>query len=314
MLKPAWKDLMPAVDELGAGNQVSRYQLQASWAEFVGPQLAQHSQPQKMQGRSLLVLTRGSIWSQEIMLLQGTLVPAIRKRFPRLPIEAIRCRVGTLRGDSGPAPERATPDLTQIELPATVTHRLEQLAAEIADPGLRESFLRAVIQQEKRKTWLRQGGAIECLNCGQLQDFRLCRGCLQEDRRQRREALFKILGRRPWSTYEEAASQIRPLSQGDFHQARRHLLSNLFRDFWEQRALLKEGEPLPSGLRHVLLDICMLSTATPWDQLQDRHVLYSLGKIWGRAYLDDRAPPPRPKTMFSKQQGREVRGPRKELD
>lgn len=298
MLRAAWRDLNHAVEEFGAGAHVSRYQLQASWGELVGSRLAQHSQPYKMQGRTLLVVTRGPIWSQELMIQQGGILPAIQQRFPKLKVQGLRCRVGTLRSHGETPAPPPPPELTRIPLSPAVERRIEGLASQVTDPDLRRSFRRALRQQEKRKIWLRDQGAIECMDCGALQELRVCRGCIQEDRRRRRQLLFQLLGREPWITYQEAADQIRPLTQGDFHQARRQLLSIQLRNFYELRADLKEGQPLPSGLRQLLVQICMLSTATPWDQLQDKHVKYSLGKIWGQAYIDDKAPVPRPKFTF----------------
>lgn len=298
MLKAVWRELNRAMDDFGAGAQVSRYQLQASWGELVGTRLAQHTQPFKMQGRTLVVVTHGPIWSQELMIQQGGILPAIQQRFPKLKVQGLRCRVGTLRSHGESPPPPPPPELTKIPLSPATERRIEELAAQVTDPDLQRSFRRALRQQEKRKLWLRDQGAIECMECRALQELRVCRGCMQEDRRQRRQRMFQLLGREPWITYQEAAEQIRPLSQGDFHQARRQLLSIQLRNFYVLRADLKEGQALPSGLRQLLVEICMLSTATPWDQLQDRHVKFSLGKMWGQAYLDDKAPPPRPKYTF----------------
>ncbi|MBT9583006.1 DUF721 domain-containing protein [bacterium] len=281
-----------AVEDLGAAPKLARYQLQACWPELVGPTLAQHCTPQRLQGRTLWVLTRAPIWSQELMLQQQSILEKISHRFPKISLEHLRCKVGTLRSQVQPPPPPPAEDLSAIVLPQSVEYRLNKLADEVHDPQLRQSLLRALRQKEKRDQWLRQQGAIACQNCGALQARRTCTGCRQEQRRQRRQQLFQLLGRQPWITYQEAAEQITPLRQGEFHTTRRQLLSILLLNFYQERALLQTGQELPPGLRHLLLQICMISTSTPWDQLQDKHVRYSLGKTWGQAYLDDKAPPP----------------------
>jgi hypothetical protein len=227
-----------------------------------------------------------------MMLQQESILQTIARRFPKLKVGQLRCRVGTLRGQTPAEPAASAPDLSAIELPASVEYRISKVADEVSDPQLRQSLLKALRQKEKRDQWLRQQGALACRDCGALQDLRTCRGCRLEQRRQRRQQLFQLLGRQPWITYQEAAEQIQPLRQGEFHTTRRQLLSVLLLNFYQERALLTAAQPLPPGLRHLLLQICMISTATPWDQLQDRHIRFSLGKTWGQAYLDDKAPPP----------------------
>lgn len=300
MLNQARRNLAQAVDELGVTGKLSRYQMQVCWPELVGSTLAQHSQPQRLQGRTLWVLTRAPAWSQELMMQQSAILEALARRFPKLKLEQLRCRVGTLRQTAPPPPVQPPEDLSAIELPASVEYRLARLTEEVRDPQLRDSMLRALRQKERRDLWLRQQGALACRECGALQDLRTCRGCRQERRRQRRQQLFQLLGRQPWLNYQEAADQLPHLRQGEFHTARRQLLSILLLNYYQERAVLTEGQPLPGGLRHLLLEICMLSTNTPWDQLTDRHVRYSLGRTWAKAYLEDRAPAPYDKTRARK--------------
>lgn len=297
-----------AVDSMGVGKKLARYQLQAVWPELVGERLARHTQPTKVLGRSLTVITSSPAWSQEIALGQSLVLTLLNERFPRLGLTSIRCRVGTLRAPEEEAADARTPDLSQITLSGPQEARVEQMVAGIQDPGLRASARRAMLQSERRNQWLRSQGAVACMECGALQDSRTCLGCRQENRRHRRDALFYALGRRPWLTFREAELAVSPLDRRDYHQVRRQLLSVLMRQFYVTRALLKEGAALPPALRQLLLEVCMLATSTPWDQLGSKHVLFSLGKTWGNAYLQDKVPPPyvaRPKKEASgKPEGR----------
>ena len=191
-----------------------------------------------------------------------------------------------------PAEPKAFPDLRQIDLPASVQARLKAIADEIQDHDLRSSALQALLQQARRNHWLASQGAVACAQCGKLQFERTCLGCRQERRRRRRRKLFRWLGRQPWLTLSEAQSRVPSLRGSEFHTARHQLLSNLRLQFWQLREGLPEGQPLASGLRQILVEICMLATSTPWDQLQEKHLRYALGKTWARAYLDDRTPTP----------------------
>jgi predicted nucleic acid-binding Zn ribbon protein len=292
MLRPAWTGLDEAIEELGMRRQLARHQLQACWPELAGSRLAAHSQPHRLRGPVLWVLTRSSNWTQELVLEQRGILDRIRQRFAHLGLEQIRCRVGTLRPlleTPAPAP---FPDLRQLVLPTSVVSRLEAVAAEIHDPELRASVLKALLQQERRNQWLRSQGAMACSHCGRLQSQKFCLGCRQERRRRRRQKLFRWLGRQPWLTLPEAQSRVPNLRGSEFHTARHQLLSNLRLQFWQLREGLPEGQPLASGLRQILVEICMLATSTPWDQLQEKHLRYALGKTWARAYLEDRTPTP----------------------
>lgn len=288
-----------ALDDMGATPKVARFQIQAHWPEIVGPEMARHSQPQKLQNRCLFVTTSGPVWSQEIMMRQGNILQALSIRFSKLKIDNLRCRVGVLRSMPEAQAKEKPVDLSKIQLPASSEHKVRQLADEVQDPDLKKSLLRALRQQEKRNLWLIQQGAIACQNCGALQNLRFCLGCQQEARREKRQRLFQLLGREPWITAQEVVERLPGVTQSEFHTARKQLLSIWRMGFYNQRDHLKEGQPLPGGLRQLFVDICMLSTATPWDQLQERHIRFSLGRIWAKAYLEDKAPPPYQKKEVS---------------
>lgn len=300
MLTPLGRSLAPAVEELGVTQKLARFQIQACWPELVGPRLAPHCSPQKIQGRMLWLRVRASVWAQEIMLLQDSILTSLSKRFPRLRLEQLRCQVGVVVAAPSEAPLPVPEDLSAIVLPRSVEYRLERLAAEVEDEGLRESFLRAMRQKERKDMWLRSQGAMPCQLCGGLQDRRLCLSCRQERGRERRRQLFQLIGRQPWITYGEAQMHLKALRQSEFHTARRQLLSLFLLNYYRERDLLTAGQALPGGLRNQMLQICMLSVQTPWDQLQDRHIRYALGKTWGIAYLEDKAPPPFDKTKRKK--------------
>lgn len=300
MLKPLGPSLAPAVEELGVTQKLARFQIQACWPELVGPRLAPHCTPNKLHGRSLWLRVRAPVWAQEIMLMQDSILAALARRFPRLRVEQLRCQVGVVVPNLGEGPAPVPEDLSVIELPRSVEYRLEKLAAEVEDPDLRQSFLRALRQKERRDVWLRSQGAMPCQLCGGLQERRLCLSCRQQRGRERRQKLFQLVGRQPWITYAEAQTHLPALRQSEFHTARRQLLSLFLLSYYQQRDVLAEGVVLPPPLRNQMLQICMLSTQIPWDQLQDRHIHFSLGKTWGTAYLEDKAPPPFDKTKRKK--------------
>lgn len=292
MLTPLWKSLATSVEEMGVSQKLARFQIQACWPELVGARLAPYCAPQKLQGRTLWVRVRAPVWAQELILQQDRILEAVLKRFPRLRVEQLRCQVGVVVPQLASEPPAPIEDLSTIVLPKSVEYRLSKLASEVEDPDLRASFLRAIRQKERRDIWLRTQGAVACAVCGGLQDRRLCDGCRLERGRERRRKLFQLIGRQPWVAYSEACLHLPALRQAEFHTARRQLLSIFLMSYYQERDVLLTGQPLPAGLRNLMLQICMLSTSTPWDQLLDSHIRYSLGRTWGKAYLEDKAPVP----------------------
>lgn len=297
---PLEHSLLTAVEELGVGQKLARCQLQACWPELVGSTLAINCSPQKIQGQILWIRVRAPIFAQEIMLRQDSILTAILRRFPRIRLQQLRTQVGVVIPVISEEPIPVVHDLRDIVLPRSLEYRLELLASEIEDADLREAFLRALRQKERRDIWLRSQGALPCQVCGALQEYRRCTACLQELARDQRRKLFQLLGRQPWIAYSEAQLYLKTLRANEFRIARQQLLSLYLLNYYRERDLLVAGQPLPASLRNQMLQICMLTVQTPWDLLQDRHVRYALGKTWGSAYLEDKAPPPFDQSRFKK--------------
>lgn len=286
--------LPAAVEGLGATQQLKRFRLQALWQEAVGEMLAHQVEPTSVKGDTLFVRTAGPSWSQEIQLRQFEILDRLRALMPESDVRCIRCRVGRLSHDPKPKKlrEEDAPDWEHYAVDPGRLGEIERIVAELKDPEQAARVRRFLIQLERRRMWGAEQGWRSCRACGAFDPdvVELCPGCRLEKGRIRREKLLKLLGRRPWASHPDLLQHFADLTGKEYFQARLRLKS-----LWLEMARngmreLPAGSKLPAKIRQKLLDLCMIATGVPFQQLQRKHVVYALGKVIGEAYLADRNP------------------------
>lgn len=287
--------LPQAVESLGATQQLKRFRLEALWQEAVGEMLAHQAEPTSIKGDLLFVRTAGPSWSQEIQLRQFEILERLRKLMPEAELKSIRCRVGRLSHE--PPVKRAkekddAPSWDRYVVDPGRLAEIEAIVGELKDPEQAERVRRFLIQLERRRLWSAEQGWRSCRVCGAFDPdvVELCPGCRLEKGRERREKLLKLLGRRPWASHQDMLQHFADLSGREYFQARLRL-----RSLWLEMARngmreLPAGAKLPARIRQKLLDLCMIASGVPFQQLQRKHVVYALGKVIGEAYLTDKNP------------------------
>jgi Dna[CI] antecedent, DciA len=133
-----------ATARLRIGDRMRRYALWEKWRSIVGSSIADHAEPSRWQGRTLVVRVDHPAWMQELGFLKAQIIKGIRKALPRADVQELRFEVGTLTRGGGaaaspPSPARRPPDDEEIAL-------AERAASEIADPDLREIARRAMLR------------------------------------------------------------------------------------------------------------------------------------------------------------------------
>ena len=139
-LEPLGAELRRELGRLGPGGAIS--DVVAVWPDAVGPGVAANAWPARIGRDGTLYVTAGSsTWAFELTQLADT----------------IQARLGELLGDAappalrfaaGPLPERGAESVEIVERPVPVPSQqaraaAEQIAAGIADEGLREAVARA---------------------------------------------------------------------------------------------------------------------------------------------------------------------------
>lgn len=70
------------------------YCLQHNWETIVGAPLHPHTFPQQVYGKRLVITVKGSVWANELQMMQPTILRKIQELLPKCPVTEIRFEVG----------------------------------------------------------------------------------------------------------------------------------------------------------------------------------------------------------------------------
>jgi predicted nucleic acid-binding Zn ribbon protein len=155
------------------------------WPQVVGPQMARASEAQKVQGGTLVVITRTSAWSQEFSFQKSHILRTYKERLGQEFIKDLRFVVGAVRGVADPLAGQgpSLSELRRIKLPAAEVTQIREASAASGDPELAQAIRRALTHEAQLRLWHLEHGAKECPRCGAA--FRTshaaCPACRQDD-------------------------------------------------------------------------------------------------------------------------------------
>ncbi|MCS6815806.1 MAG: DUF721 domain-containing protein [Blastocatellia bacterium] len=116
--------------------------LQVAWARLVGDAIAARTFPMQLREGRLIVLTADRTWKAQLEKLSPDILARINRLLGADLVQAIEYRVK--REVFSPRPkEQASSASPQTALDERLLRELTPLAESIADPDLREAFLRA---------------------------------------------------------------------------------------------------------------------------------------------------------------------------
>lgn len=133
--------LIPALfASFGLSAKLDEHRLMAEWSQLVGPQIAAHTVPREVRGRTLWVVVDSSTWLHELTLLKPLLLAKIAPRAGKADVRDVRFVIGEVsapKSASAPRPPSNSSCLAP-EAEAAVDHAVSALA----DEDLRESVRR----------------------------------------------------------------------------------------------------------------------------------------------------------------------------
>lgn len=154
------------------------------WPHIVGEQMARASEAQKIQGGTLVVVTRSSVWSQEFSFQKPTILRKYKDRLGKEFVKDLRFVVGAVRGIPPSPASRVPPEeeIRRIRLEAAEIERIRH-ASESEDPELTQAIRRALTHEAQLRAWQLQHGARECPRCGAAYrtSHHLCPACRQDE-------------------------------------------------------------------------------------------------------------------------------------
>jgi hypothetical protein len=134
--------LIPALfASFGLSAKLDEHRLMAEWSQLVGAQIAAHTMPREVRGRTLWVVVDSSTWLHELTLLKPLLLAKIAPRAGKADVRDVRFVVGEVsapEGASAPRPPPSKASRLAPEAEAAVDHAVSALA----DEELRESARR----------------------------------------------------------------------------------------------------------------------------------------------------------------------------
>lgn len=120
------------------------------WEETVGPDLARHTRPARVQRGVMTVETSSPAWSQQLTLLKPGLLEAINKRLGERLIKDLRFHSGQGLSVPGPVlgerPVRPAGRPQPAPLSAEELAEVDEQVSVISDPALRARWRRLVLK------------------------------------------------------------------------------------------------------------------------------------------------------------------------
>lgn len=139
MLRSADTLISSLFASFGLTAKLDEHRLIADWPHLVGPQIAAHTRPQDVRGRTLWVAVDSSTWLHELTLLKPLLLAKIGPHTGKAVVQDVRFVIGEVS-----APLETTPvaaPATSFVAPATEA-AVNNAVSALADTDLRESLRR----------------------------------------------------------------------------------------------------------------------------------------------------------------------------
>jgi hypothetical protein len=191
--------------------------LEAGWAEIVGTEVAQNSEPARIADGTLTIVTRSSAWSHQLSFLGEHVLRAVAARLPDAGITRLRFRVGRIVERRSAAVKRRR--LAALREPAR--------RDESASPAeALERFRRNVEDRDRTR---RAAGWKACTGCGALLgpgSQPLCPACAAATVRERASATARLLFEAPWLGFRGTAALVHGLKVEEYERIRTLLLSH----------------------------------------------------------------------------------------
>jgi hypothetical protein len=240
------------------------FAIASGWPGIVGPDVAAHSAPLEISGKTLVIATKSSAWSQQLSFLGPTILAGVRALASGADVERLAFRAGTLRTRPG-VPTRAMP----------VERRSKRkTGADFAEPAV---DLRAAFERLRDRMRAPGPAATACETCGApvASGAARCAPCAGRAATERAVNLERIIYMAPWLSLAELRAQLPDLSGSEFEHARRRLLQRWWLLLERTR---RAGRVSPSGVeRQVASSYVLLQSRLTPDLVSSAVVRNLLG-------------------------------------
>ena len=241
----------------GRPAQASLGDVLAVWATIVGSEVARHAVPLERTGDSLLVLTTSSAWSNQLSLLSGHILCAL-KEAEIGGIERLRFRVGRLRRSSNPRKAETSNGRGLNPRASSTAPEFEPAPAATLDDAVSRVRERLTRSRDAK----RAEGWNVCIKCGVLlPEGDRCAPCTTAELSQRSARVQRLMFDVPWLGYSGIAELVDGLSRDEYEANRNALLAR----WWDAlERVRKTGKLSPDGRERQIASSYLL-LRTGWE-------------------------------------------------
>jgi hypothetical protein len=179
-----------SVKQAGGARRAEEQACLELWPVVVGEGIAEATRAERFRDGILFVITRSSVWTQELTFFKEEAVRALNERLGRPLVRDIRFKVGPLTSqrldselEERPSEESPAAGLPSIMPETMLTERsraqVERALEAIKNEQLRERTRQVLVREAHRREQKERQGWKECPRCGTLHPAtqRLCPLC-----------------------------------------------------------------------------------------------------------------------------------------
>jgi len=141
------------------------------WDSVVGEQMAKVAQPEFVRDGCLFVITKSSVWANELTFYKKDIITKLNARVGVTVIKEIVFKVGKISRSKRTAAtgERSSPNLDGIKLTDEELKSIDE-TIQVSDEETAEALKKAMRAFVRMEKWKKAQGWTPCSQCGSLQN------------------------------------------------------------------------------------------------------------------------------------------------
>lgn len=228
------------------------------WDKAAGPTISRNTRAQDMNGGILFVITRNSMWANQLSFLKGSLIQRLNSFIGEDFVKDLRFQVGPLK-----VKEETARDDEEEEANTSLQDYREagEWISSITDDGMKKAFIglymayKGLVMKRKKKGWK------SCLYCSALHEGEgeICPICAIALKGVDLSPIKALLYTFPWLRYEEVARALPGFSEVHYKASREELRRELGEELdrnLNEYAVNKSEEVRKKGIE--LANICYI--------------------------------------------------------
>ena len=241
-----------------------------NWEKIVGPQIAKHVKPVRMDFRTLFLYADAPAWAAQLRYMERDLIDKINAYVATELVTSIRYtnyiekrkQSGFKRNSNAVKASEIIPDSEDLK-------KAESSCSPIKDKEVRQAAERALAAKEALDKDKKKRNYHACAECGVLcpPNTDVCDICDRKRRERKKDAVRRAISEKPWCSYAELYERFRCTPEMAMEQ-RLELIRTLARK-------VKAGDETSDDAKKIV----MLQTSLPSEQLTGEKIHNVLSRM-----------------------------------